>query len=269
MYTDEKKLAAKKSEDIRNKALIDKQLREAGISKAILDNPRYQNILSRISYMMRNEGARKEFVVNVDNDGNVVLSQSSKGKNIMGMKYYIDKKEKCLKRVKVTFNSLGEESIKTISTYDSDGIETCVLLDQKIDYDDRYLTKTTRLESRPDIIKIERIEQVGKDQKKLPDIYQSRIFWAAMEDIEPEAIDVDPFDTCYFNLYGFPPVYRDLSPLEVEVIQSGILLGLSQKDREEQFKVYRQTNATFRRTTVFEEGIADLLDVDSRMIDDE
>lgn len=268
MYIDEQAIAAKKIEDIRNKEIIDKQLRGEGISPLIANNPRYQSILSRISYMMMNEKKRKDFVVNVDN-GNVVLSQSSNGKKIMGMKYYIDKKDNCLKRVKVEFNSLGEESIKTISNYDSDGIETCLLLDQRIDYDDRYLTKTTRLDARPDIIKIERIEQVGKDKKRLPDIYQSRIFWAAMEDIEPEAIDVDPFNTCFFDLYGFPPTYRDVSPLEVEVIQSGILLSLPQKDREDQFKVYRQTNATFYRTTVFEEGIADLLDVDSRMIDDE
>lgn len=268
MFIDEKEIAAKKSEDIRNKELVDKQLREEGISPLIANNPRYQSILSRISYMMMNKWVRKDFVVSVDGDGNVVLSQSSNGKNIMGMKYYIDKKDNCLKRVKVEFNSLGEESIKTISTYDSDGIETCLLLDQRIDDDDRYLTKTTRLESRPDIIKIERIEQLGKDQKRLPDVYQSRIFFAAMEDIEPEPIEVDPFNTCFFDLYGFPPTYREVSPLEVEVIQSGILLSLPQKDREDQFKVYRQTNATFYRTTIFEEGIADLLDVDSRMIDD-
>lgn len=268
MYIDENEIAQKKVQDIRNKANVDKQLREEGISLLILENPRYQSILSRISYMMMNEAVGKEFIVNVDSEGNVVLSQTSNGKNVMGMKYYIDKKDKALKRVKVEFDVLGEERVKTISTYDSDGIETCLLLDQKID-DERYLTKTTRLETRPDLIKIERIDQIGEDKKRLSDIYQSRIFWAALEDIEPDSIDVDPFNIYYFDLYGFPPRYRDVSPLEIELIKSGIAFALSQEEREEQFKLYRKTNATFHRTTVFEEGMADMFEIDSRTIDDE
>lgn len=272
MYIDEKEIAEKKVQDIRNKKEIDKQLREAGISTLIVENPRYQSILSRISYMIRNEWARKDFSVDIDSSGNVVLTQTENGQPVMVMKYYIDQKDKCLKRVKLKFNVLGEEEIKTISTYNSDGIETSVLLEHKIDYDEKYLTKTTRPEGRPDLIKIERIEQSGKEKNRLPDVYQSRIFWAALEDIAPDAIDVDPFDIYRFQLMGFPQTYQDVEPLEEELIRSGIieiasLLELG--DRTEMFKLYRTTNATFNRITSFEEGIADLLEVDMRTIDDE
>lgn len=261
---------SKKIEDIKNKDLVDRQLREQGVATSITNNPRYQSVLSRVSYMLMHPEKRNDFSINVDSEGNIVLIQSSNKIPIMCMKYYVDKNDDNLKRAKIEFDTEGKENIKTISSYDLFGIEQGLLLIQNIG-DERYMTRTTRLGNRPDVIKIERINQ-GKETQRLSDVYQSRIFWAAFEDINPDEIDIDPLETnplAFLGKGGLPPTYVDLSLEEAAMIKNGIDIGLSKVDREDQFKLYRQTNRNFMRTTVFEEGVADMLGIDSRTIDEE
>lgn len=258
----------KKIQDIRNKKNIDEQLRSQGVCLDIVNNPRYQSILSRISSMIMSNRIR-EFSTNVDSEGNVILTQSEDNRVVMCMKYYIDKKEECLKRIKIDYDLRGCESKKRISTYNEYGIEESMMLIQNFG-NERYLSRTSRLEGRPDLIKIERISEDG-EPKRLSDVYQSRIFFVALEDIDPDEIDIDPLETSPFAFLGkagLPPnYYVDVTPEEAEMLDEGVEPFLPEEERESQFKLYRETNKTYCRTSAFEEGIADMLGIEIRLID--
>lgn len=259
----------KKVLDIIAKRNIDEQLRSQGVSRGIIDNPRYQGILSRISAMTLSNRIN-EFSTMVDAEGNVVLTQSENNRPVLYMKYYIDENDGSLKRIKIEYDYRIRGNITKISTYNEDGIEEKMQLREEYG-DETYLSETTRVEGRPDIIKIARISK--KDEvKRLSDVYQSRIFFAALEDIDPDEFDIDPLEVRPLAIAGkgsIPPIYMDISPEETDMLKEGIEPFLPDDERGKMLKEYKRTNKFYCRTTVFEKGIANMLDIDSRTIDDE
>lgn len=282
-------LEDKKILGIQNRQFIDEYLKRRGISQYILQNPRYQSILWKISNMLvkgnkkANSSETKELldsILNFDDNGNIIFIEGvGKNSTLITCKYYIDELDGKLKQLRVVNNysetevdmcqseyNVGEiENYKTVSEYNNDGLEECLSTEQATSYG-KYFSKVTRFPNRPDIIKIERIEKIGDSLKRLDDVYQIRSFQVALEDIYPTRDEIDPFDTMHFSILGLPKIYIDLTMEEQSIIlkNNGRLKPLPETERMERFKEYKRLNALYARTTAFEKGMAKALFVRNR-----
>lgn len=272
-------LEDKKVETIRNKDFIGEYLFERGLSSEIMENPRYEAILWKLSNMLRkmeyshnSEKARTflSSIVNIEPDGSLIIIEG-KGPNntIVSSKYAYDMEDGKLKRFRVEGRPDGTADTKTISVYNDDGIEESLGVEQTTAYG-TYFSKATRVKNRIEVIKIERMEQAGETLNRLPDMYQIRLMWAGLEDISPDAETIDPFDTMHFDVLGLPPIYRDLEPQELEMVNAtnNEILPLPQARRQEQLDNYKKNNDIYGRTKAFEKGIAKYLIVKDRSLDD-
>lgn len=272
-------LEDKKVETIRNKDFIGEYLFERGLSSEIMENPRYESILWKLSNMLikmgytHNSEKAKLFlssIINIEADGSLIIVEG-KGPNntIVSSKYTYDEDDEKLKRFRVEGRTDGTADAKTISIYNDDGIEESLGVEQTTKYG-KYFSKATRVKNRIEMIKIERMEQIGENLNRLPDIYQTRLMWAALEDISPDAETIDPFDTMHFDVLGLPPIYRDLTPQELEMINitNNEILPLPQIHRQEQLDNYKKNNDLYGRTKAFEKGIAKYLIVKDRSFED-
>lgn len=271
-------LEDKKAENTKNKNMVERYLREKGISSKIIANPRYETILCKLSNIIRKmkltnrEADAINFlnsIITIDDDGSFVMLEGEGPENtIVTSKYMYDEDDGKLKRFRVESRQDGIPNIQTISVYNKNGIEESLGLEQNIDRG-KYFSKATRLPGRIDVIKIERAKQEGENLEKLADIYQKRAFWAALEDIEPEADSIDPYEIMHFNILGVPNIYVDVSEEENEIIQRnhGQINALSVDLREKQLSDYIQNNKHYGRTTAFEDGIAEYLNVTVRGIE--
>lgn len=268
-----------KIETIRNKELIEEHLFERGLSSEIMDNPRFDSILWKLSNIMRNMNissnsekckALIDSIVTIESDGSIILIEGEGPENtIVSSKYIYDTEDEKLKRFRMESTPNGFVKTKTISIYNEDGIEESLGMEQNLE-DGMYLSKATRVKDRIDVIKIERIQQNGQILNKLPEIYQIRLMWAGLEDISPDAETIDPFNRMNFNILGLPQIYRDLDSEELEMINitNNKILPLSEKDRQEQFDNYKRNNEYYGRTKAFVKGIAKYLSVKEKSLDD-
>ena len=271
----------KKVELIRAKEAVDEYLYGRGLSGEIVENPRYDSILTMLGLRLVNEGkttytsfvhAILDKIVYIESDSVIMILEGS-GSNgtAITSKYYIDSQDgDKLKRLRLQAKNEKEVVCATISTYNEDGLEESLSTEQNLENGDVYFSKASRDLRRPDVIKIERMKQSGEDLTKLPDVYQLRTFMPALEDIYPDRLVVDPFDTMHYSFLGMPDIYRDLTKDEIGLINmnGGIVTPLSEKYREEQFMEYKRLNSYYHRTKVFEKGFANALDLDDRTLDE-
>lgn len=269
-----------KVETIRNKDMIGEYLFERGLSSNIMENPRYESILWKLSNILRkmklsyNIDSAKSYlssIISIEEDGSIIILEGEGPNNtIVSSKYMYDIEDDKLKRLRVESRADGVPNIQTISIYNDDGIEESVGVEQNVE-NGKYFSKATRVKDRIDIIKIERLEQEGKKLQRLPDVYQKRAFWAALEDIDPDAETIDPYGIMHFDILGIPDIYVDLTPEEnAKVAQDGgKIFPLPEAQRAKQLSDYKQNNDNYGRTKAFEKGVAKYLVVKDRIIDED
>lgn len=269
-----------KVETIRNKDMIGEYLFERGLSSNIMENPRYESILWKLSNILRkmklsyNIDSAKSYlssIISIEEDGSIIILEGEGPNNtIVSSKYMYDIEDDKLKRLRVESRADGVPNIQTISIYNDDGIEESVGVEQNVE-NGKYFSKATRVKDRIDIIKIERLEQEGKKLQRLPDVYQKRAFWAALEDIDPDAETIDPYGIMHFDILGIPDIYVDLTPEEnARVAQDGgKIFPLPEEQRAKQLSDYKQNNDNYGRTKAFEKGVAKYLVVKDRIIDED
>lgn len=268
---------------------VDEYLYGRGISSDITENPRYKTILWKIANILRKSGKKPFFpdsketlnsITTIGNDGSIIIIEgANRNGNLISSKYYIDVdgENEVLRKIKVEASHNRDIKSVAISSYNDDGIEDCVAIKQNLSYgtsrgmedflnqvsraqsdSDEYLTKTTRVPNRTDMIRIERCEKSKGKVVKLSDIYQIRMFQVGQEDIAPEPDDLDPFGMLHMDVLGMPEIYRDLSFEEMILIQgmNGKILPLPEGEREKRFQEYQRLNKKYGRTRAFEPGMA-------------
>lgn len=273
-------LESKKVDLIRAKEAVDEYLYGRGFSGDIVEHPRYDSILTILALKLLNSNSKNytlvvhemlDKIVYIERDTTLMILEGV-GENgtAITSKYYIDNQEQDkLKRLRLEAKSPTEVVCATISTYNEDGIEESLSTEQTLENGDVYYSKAIRDLKRPDVIKIERMKQSGENLTKLPEVYQLRTFIPALEDISPDRITIDPFDIMHYSFLGIPEMYRELTEEEVAFINmnDGKMAPLSDKYREEQFIEYKKANTTYGRTKVYEKGLAKVLQVDTKTID--
>lgn len=272
---------AKKIKEIENnKDIVSEYLFERGLSPKIMDNPRYESILWKLSNMIRKMNLSTNRVgllsllnsiISIDADGNLVMLEGEGPDNtIITSKYMYDSETEKLKRVRVESGEGGIPKVTTISVYNDDGIEEALGL-QQLTAEGEYFSKTTRLENRIDVIKIERKWTRDGIDELLPDVYQQRIFWAALEDIFPNADDIDPFEIMHFNVLGTPDIYEDVPPVVQASLKDteGRVIPFQEVKRQKIQSDYKINNKHYSRTNAFEKGLAKYLCVKDIELDDE
>lgn len=274
----------------QNMEFVNEYLYQRGINEQLARNPRYQSILWKLSNILRkneikpfSQESKKAFdsMVRVEDDGSVSFIEGVlQNKSIITCKYYFDEIDDKLKRIRVqkstdenyiignVFNTGKYDDYTSVSTYNEDGIEECLAVEQTTSYG-KYFSKSIRVPNRIDMIKIERIRQQGERLQRLEDVYQIRSMQAALEDISPDAEDIDPFNTMNFDILGLPSAYRDLNFEEQAIVNkmNGQILPLPEEERKERFQTYKKTNEKYGRTTAFEKGIAKAYIVKNQDID--
>ncbi len=259
-------LEDKKIKSIQNREFINEYLIKKGISHLIVKNPRYQSILWKLSNLLDKSNKRPftddaitflDLITKIEEE-TIYFMESPKYGSIISNKYYIDNEDNKLKRLRIEKGPY--ENISTISTYNEDGIEICLETKQILGYE-TYFSKTTRVPNRIDMIKIERLKKIKEQLIKLEDVYQVRVRQFALEDINPDAEEIDPFDIMYFSISRVPEIYEDMSLKDQLIIEEnqGKALPPLEQYRQKHLQVYKELNEQFGRTTSFEKGIAKLL----------
>lgn len=273
-------LETKKIENIKNIEFIKEYLKRTKLSNKIMSHPRFDSILWKISSLMRKADVRafSQEAINLLNsilvikaDGSIAIFEN-KGKNafVSSTKYYFDEEDMKLRKIFCEPSVDGTE-INLVSTYDEDGIEESLLLEQKWPDGAKYYTNTTRVPNRIDMIKVERIQEENGNRERMEDIYQLRTFCVAYEDIAPGIDEIDPLDAIHMSILGVPPIYRDLDSDELKIIEEcdGEVFPLDDENKEKQLKDCIETNKFYGRTRKFEEAIARFLDIEDRLPSDE
>jgi len=273
-------LEAKKLENIRNIEFIKEYLKKTNLSNRIISHPRFDSILWKISSLMRKAGVKAfsqeginllNSILIIKSDGSISIFEN-KGKNpfVSSTKYYFDENDMKLRRIYCEPKIDGTEE-NWVSTYDEEGMEENLMLEQKWPDGVKYYTNTTRVPDRIDMIKIERIEEKDGKRIRLEDFYQLRNFCVAYEDINPGVDEIDPLDAIHMSLLGVPHIYRDLEPDELEIIDKcdGEIFPLDDEYKEKQIMDCIETNKFYGRSRRFERAIARYLDIEDRLPTDE
>ena len=118
-----------KVETIRNKDMIGEYLFERGVSSNIIENPRYESILWKLSNILRkmklsyNVESAKSYlssIISIEEDGSIILLEGEGPNNtIVSSKYMYDIADDKLKRLRVESKD-GIPNIQTISIYNDD-----------------------------------------------------------------------------------------------------------------------------------------------------
>lgn len=273
-------LETKKIENIKNIEFIREYLKKTNLSGEITSHPRFDSILWKISSLMRKANVRafSQEAINLLNsilvikaDGSISIFEN-KGKTafVSSTKYYFDEEDMKLRKILCEPKIDGTEE-NWVSTYDEEGMEVNLMLEQKWTEGVKYYTNTTRVPGRIDMIKIERIKEENGSRERMEDIYQLRTFCVAYEDINPGIDEIDPLDAIHMSLLGVPPVYRDLETDELEVIEEcdGEIFPLDDESKEKQLMDCIETNKFYGRTRKFERAIAKYLDIEDKLLSNE
>lgn len=273
-------LEKKKIENIKNIEFIKEYLKRTNLSKKITTHPRFDSILWKISILMRKAEVSAfsqeainllQSIVIIKKDGSITIFEGNgRNNNLSSTKYYFDENDMKLRRINSKTNSDSSDTIE-FSTYDEDGMEESILLEQKWPDGYKYYSNSKRVPGRIDMISIERIQEKNGKREKLEDIYQIRTFCVAYEDISPGVDEIDPLDAIHMSFLGVPPIYRDLGSDELKIIDEcdGEIFPLDDDNKEEQLRDYIEKNKFYGRTRRFEGAIARYLDIEDRLPSDE
>lgn len=273
-------LERKKLENSQNLEFVRTYLAKTNLSGEIAKHPRFDTILWKISALMQRVGVKafsSEAVsllssnLIIVKDGSVVIVEDANQKDfVASTKYYFDESDATLKRIVCGKNN-DESEMTSISTYDDDGIEQGLLISQKCVDGSKFYSNSNRVPGRIDMIRIQRILEKNGERKTLADVLQIRTFCVAYEDIYPSADDIDPLDFIHLSFLGVPPIYRDLDPEELRIIEDcdGEVFPLDDDNKARQLKDAIDTNKFYGRSRKFEGAIARYLDIEDRLLDGE
>ena len=248
-------------------------LLDTKLSTDIINHPRFQSILWKISSILRRSGNKAytvealnvlKSIILIQKDGSLVILENKYGNSLLdSTKYYFDSTDMKLRRV-ISENKDDGTSINCVSTYDEDGIEESLLLEQKCIDGSIHYSKSTRVPERIDMIMVDAISEVDGKRESLGSAYQIRSFCCAYEDIDPRADEIDPLDRVGLSFLGVPDIYRDLEPDEKKVIDEcdGEIFPLDDATRLDQFTHYVETNKFYGRDRSFEDAVARFLSID-------
>lgn len=264
----------KKLENVRNIQFIREFLGTTNLDAQVTSHPRFESILWKLSTLMRRANVQAfsqeaigllGSIVVIQADGSISIFENKGVSDCLGsVKYYYDSEANKLRRIRYQDNEKGVET--DISTYNADGLEEDLLIEQKCPDGSQYYSHTTRISERIDLVLVERIQERDGKRTRLGNTYQLRTFCPAYEDILPEADEIDPLDMVGLSFLGVPPIYRDLDPEELEIIEAcdGEIFPLDDVHKEEQFEDYAERNKLYGRTRRFEEAVANYLAIESR-----
>ena len=263
----------------RNIRKIDEYLTSNKVSDKILHHPRYSAILWKISYLMRNfssqnmtTGERKfdlETCVFVEKDGSVRIHIPTKNieQNPSSVEtYFFDESAKKLKRRIIQGNSRG--LIDTyISTYNENGIEEKLQVEQKDDIEESYFAEITRIKGRPNAVKVQTGKGRGNKLFHKRTEYRISNLDGAFEDILLLPDEIAPFNSEYFSqiarenkeedesrITRILPFHRNLNQLEQNLVNScGVsALKLNPERARELARKMKQFNYNYNRNTYYE-----------------
>lgn len=265
------------NENYINMEFIKAFLLDTKLSSDIIKHSRFDSILWKISSLLLKSGIKaysrdainflNSFVL-IQKDGSIViLEKGDVNAPLNSTKYYYDSNDLKLKKILYMVNEDGT-FINSVSTYDQDGIEESLLLEQKCIDGSKHYSKSVRVPERIDMIRVESISEINGKKKSLGSTYQIRTFCAAYEDIDPLASDIDPLDKVGLSFLGVPEIYRDLTLDEVKIINEcdGEIFPLDDANKEEQFIHYVETNKFYGRTRTFEDAVAEYLSIDNNYL---
>lgn len=273
-------LERKKLENSQNLEFIRRYLSETNLSAKIASHPRFDSILWKISSLMRKAGVKafSDQAINLLNsiiitskDGSITLLENkNKSDFVTSTKYYFDESDMTLKRI-VYDKNYDDSETTVISTYDDDGIEESSMIEQKIVNGNKYYSNATRVPGRIDMIRIQRIREEKGERETLADVYQIRTMCVVYEDINPGVDEIDPLDVVHLFSFGVPPLYRDLDPKELEIIEEcdGEIFPLDDDSKVDQLTDYIEKNKFYGRSRRFEEALSRYLEIEDRIPDDE
>lgn len=270
----------KKQEDIiyilRSNHFVQEYFEQNSVNIEIRRNPRFQSIIWHVSVMLKQQKinfAKKEAVewihdnIQIGEQGEIMYMLSEKDgyfplgstRAIQFIKYFCD--EEGLKRGVKEINEKGHETLHIISNYNQDGIE-----EKQTIYDKKsgYINVYERIKNRPEL---RRLVEYDQNKKMINSIeYEKRIFWVALEDLNPNLIEVDPIGINPLLRFGGTPFYEEFSNEDKKQVENtrNRILPLTEKNREEQLQYYKRLNKHYCRTTAFEIGIAKMLSVKNK-----
>ncbi|MDE5539454.1 MAG: hypothetical protein K2J20_03085 [Bacilli bacterium] len=266
-------------ENQQNIEFIRTYLLKTSLSSKITSHPRFDSILWKISSLLSRAGTKAfsqeainllNSIIIIQKDGSIViLENKGKSEHLSSIKYYFDDKDMCLRRVFCEPSYDGAETTY-ISTYNEEGLEESLLIEQKCIDGAKYYSKTTRIPERIDMIRIERIMEQGNKRELLEEKYQIRTFCVAYEDIKPTADEIDPLDRIHFYLMGVPPIYRDLEPEELKIINdcNGEIFPLDEEHKLTRITDYIERNKFYGRIRNFEGAVARYLSIEDDLPND-
>lgn len=266
----------------RNIRKIDEYLTSNKVSDKILHHPRYSAILWKISYLMRNFSSQNmttgegkfdlETCVFVEKDGSVRIHIPTKNieQNPSSVEtYFFDESAKKLKRRIIQENSRG--LIDTyISTYNGNGIEEKLQVEQKEDIEESYFTEITRIKGRPNAVKVQTGKGRGDKLFHKRTEYRISNLDGAFEDILLLPDEIAPFNSGYFSQTGrenkrkdesritrILPFHRKLNQLEQNLVNScGVsALKLNPEETKELVEKMKKFNYYYNRNTYYEGAI--------------
>lgn len=271
-----KDLSEEKIENTRNMQFVKEYLGKTNLAAQIISHPRLESILWKLSILMRKAGVRAfsqeaiqllNSIVIIQANGNITIFENKgNAMDLASTQYYFDSEANKLRRVFCQTNADSTE-ITQVSTYNEEGLEEDLLIEQKCLDGSKHYSHTTRVPERIDLVEVESIAEKNGIRTRLGKAYQLRTFCPAYEDIDPSADEIDPFDTIGMSFLGVPPIYRDLEPEELKIIEEcdGEIFPLDDVHKEEQFQDYVQTNQFYGRTRRFEEAVASYLAIEERL----
>lgn len=231
---EEDKLKENVIQMIRSNHFVQEYLEQGGIAEEIKKNPRFQSIIWHISVMLKRQG--------------IGFTEQK------AVKWIQDN---------IKIGEQGKETLQILSKYNEDGIEESQLVDDK---QSDCIAIVQRVKNRPEW---NSLTDYDKKRKQIINInYEKRNFWVALEDLNPNLIEVDPIGTNPLLKYGRGQFYEFFSSTETEKMRlmGSQILPLSEINREEQLQYYKELNEKYHRTKVFEKGIAKMLMVRNKDI---
>lgn len=252
---------------LRSNHFVEEYLNGLPINSDLKTNPRFQSIIWYISVVLKRQG----IPFNSEEAKTWMQSQIRIGKN-GELGYILDKQDnyflansdggvqfvqyscedgKIVRQVKEVQDQ--DTTWEILSFYNDDGIEEKqIVKDPK--REEMYMFE--RIENFPELRNV--MEYKVGSEKAI--VYQeSRCLLAAFEDLNPNLVEVDPLESQPILKIGSLPKFYE------EFFTKKKILPLDIEQRQTKFKKYQESNQLFGRTTVFERGIAKLMNVRNRV----
>ncbi len=252
---------------LRSNHFVEEYLNSLPINPTLKNNPRFQSIIWYISVVLK----RQKIPFNSEEAKTWMQNQIHIGKN-GEVRYILDKQDNYYpntleKGIQFVQYSCEEGQIQRqvkellrqntsweiLSFYNNDGIEEKQIVK---DYQNQEIFIFERIKNFPELRNVMEYKAGSETAKTYP---ERRIFWVGLEDLNPNLVEIDPLESNPLIKLGPLPEFYE------EFLTEKKIVPLPEERREKIFKYYQDVNQEYGRTTVFEKGIAKLLNVRNRI----